>query len=103
MRTNPDQYRFLTMQEFADVGVARARAFLLENPSLEDWVLSLFEVVRSDTFLIDGEAPKTPEHRAAGLWFTPVAEYAHAEIVDAFVEEGAYVDVKEKIAGRRWL
>lgn len=71
--SKPSEFRFVSVQELANIGVSRAQAFLSSNPPEKGGVLTLLEVVRSEVFQIDGEAPSMPEHGAVGLWFAPVA------------------------------
>ncbi|MCX6549669.1 MAG: hypothetical protein NTY02_01455 [Acidobacteria bacterium] len=72
-RRLPRTLRFISVKELAATGVRWATDYLVEHPAHGDWGISFLEIVRMETFTIDGRAPHWPEHGAAALWFARVA------------------------------
>jgi hypothetical protein len=68
----PAGLRFITVGELAKVGIAWAADQLLKDPSRAEWGISFLEIVRTESFTIDGDAPTWPQDGAAGLWFARV-------------------------------
>jgi hypothetical protein len=69
----PRGLRFLTLEELATGGVPWARDYLVKNPANPRWGISFLEIVRMETFNIDGRAPDWPRDGAVALWFARVA------------------------------
>ncbi len=69
----PTALRFITIKELASAGIGWAVEHLSEHPRHEKWGVSFVEIVRMQTFMIDGRAPTWPQHGALGLWFARVA------------------------------
>ncbi len=69
----PEGLRFQTIGELAGQGVPWAVDHLEAHPDLGEWGVSFLEVVRADTFTIDGRSPSWGDAGGAGLWFARVA------------------------------
>ena len=69
----PPTLRFITVGELATDGVPWAKRYLADAPSRQRWGISFLEIVRMDTFAIDGRSPHWPDHGAVALWFARVA------------------------------
>jgi hypothetical protein len=69
----PAGIRFVMVEELAAVGIKWAADRLSERPSQAQWGVSFLEIVRAESFTIDGAAPVWPEDGAIGLWFARVA------------------------------
>ena len=69
----PSALRFISVGELARGGVPWAVQYLAGAPSRDAWGVSFVEIVRADTFTINGRAPRWPAHGAAALWFARVA------------------------------
>ena len=69
----PRYLRFITVGELATGGVGWATAYLADHPAHGEWGISFFEIVRMETFAIDGRSPDWPPDGAAALWFARVA------------------------------
>ncbi len=69
----PSALRFISVGELARGGVSWAVQYLAGAPSRDAWGVSFVEIVRADTFTINGRAPRWPAHGAAALWFARVA------------------------------
>jgi len=69
----PRTLRFITIGELATDGVPWAKQYLADTPSRQRWGISFLEIVRMDTFAIDGRTPHWPDHGAVALWFARVA------------------------------
>ncbi len=69
----PPTLRFTTVGELASGGISWATDYLSIYPAREKWGISFLEIVRMQTFTIDGHAPAWPQHGAIGLWFARVA------------------------------
>jgi hypothetical protein len=72
-RRLPPRLRFITVEELAAGGVHWAKDFLDKSPTRAEWGVSFLEIVRMQTFTIDGRRPDWPTHGAAALWFARVA------------------------------
>jgi len=79
----PGTLRFITIKELAAGGVGWAADYLSKHPSHGYWGISFLEIVRMQTFTIDGLAPHWPKHGAAALWCARVAP------LDSTVELGS--------------
>ncbi|HUX33920.1 MAG TPA: hypothetical protein VMV51_08595 [Gemmatimonadaceae bacterium] len=69
----PRTLRFITIGELATSGVSWAKRYLANTPARQRWGVSFLEIVRTDTFAIDGHSPRWPDHGAVALWFARVA------------------------------
>jgi len=69
----PDKLRFITIQELAEDRISWAADHLAEHPDQDSWGISFVEIIRADTFSINGREPDWGEQGAAGLWFARVA------------------------------
>ena len=69
----PRTLRFITIGELATNGVPWAKQYLADAPSRLRWGVSFLEIVRTDTFAIDGRTPHWPVHGAVALWLARVA------------------------------
>ncbi len=69
----PPSLRFITVKELDAKRVGWATDYLAEHFDHGHWGVSFLEIVRSETFTIDGRAPNWPEHGAAALWCARVA------------------------------
>lgn len=69
----PETLRFITIKELAAGDVGWAKDYLSTHPSHGHWGISFLEIVRMQTFMIDGLAPDWPEYGAAALWCARVA------------------------------
>jgi hypothetical protein len=69
----PSMLRFITIKELAASNVGWAVDYLSAHPSNRNWGVSFLEIVRMQTFVIDGRAPCWPEHGAVALWCARVA------------------------------
>ncbi len=69
----PPRLRFTTLDELAAGGVRWAREYLANHPANADWGISFLEIVRAQTFTIDGRGPEWPNDGAAALWLARVA------------------------------
>ncbi|HUX34076.1 MAG TPA: hypothetical protein VMV51_09390 [Gemmatimonadaceae bacterium] len=81
----PPTLRFITIGELATDGVPWAKRDLADAPSRQRWGISFLEIVRMDTFDIDGRSPHWPDHGAVALWFARVTP------ADSMVNLGAGV------------
>jgi hypothetical protein len=72
----PSTLRFITVEELASTGIEWAMDYLSKNPNQKTWGISFLEIVRMETFTIDGDAPKWPDDGGAALWFARVAPAA---------------------------
>lgn len=72
-RRLPTTLRFITIEELASLGIRWAVDYLSKYPGQETWGISFLEIVRMQTFTIDGHAPMWPQDGAIGLWFARVA------------------------------
>jgi len=68
----PESVRFTTVGELANAGIPWAVDYLVHHPSHERWGVSFLEIVRADTFAIDGRNPSWPTDGAAAVWFARV-------------------------------
>lgn len=69
----PRTLRFITLKELATTGVRWAADYLAEHPAHGSWGVSFLEIVRMETFTIDGRTPNWPERGATALWCARVA------------------------------
>ena len=69
----PDNLRFTTLKELADNNIEWAADYLFSHPSNSNWGVSFLEIVRMQTFTIDGLEPNWPEQGAVALWCARVA------------------------------
>ena len=69
----PSYLRFITIGELAAAGVPWAEDYLTEEPSRGPWGISFLEIVKMETFMIDGQAPDWPRDGAIALWAARVA------------------------------
>lgn len=69
----PSTLRFISVGELARGGVSWAVRYLADAPSRDAWGVSFVEIVRADTFTINGRTPRWPAYGAAALWFARVA------------------------------
>lgn len=97
----PDFLRFLTLGDLVARGNEGATALLDAHPERAAWGVSFVEIVRQETFEIDGRAPDLGEDGAVGLWVAGVvpasAENEHdAEagrlVLDLWMPDSAYVE-----------
>ncbi len=79
----PAALRFVTIGELATGGVGWARDYLATHAARGGWGVSFLEIVRADSFAIDGRAPRWRRDGAAALWCARVAP------VDSTAELGA--------------
>lgn len=68
----PESLRFITVGELAGRGVEWAADYLTDEQVHRDWGISFFEIVRMESFTIDGRAPEWPDDGAAALWLARV-------------------------------
>jgi hypothetical protein len=68
----PEFVRFVTVGELANGGVLWAVQYLSVHPSHAARGVSFLEIVRADTFAIDGREPNWPEGGAAAVWFARI-------------------------------
>jgi hypothetical protein len=68
----PEFLRFVTVGELANTGIPWAERYLAAHAAHAQWGISFLEVVRADTFAIDGQEPDWPEYGAAAVWFARV-------------------------------
>jgi hypothetical protein len=69
----PASLRFVTIGEVAGNRLPWAVEHLDKHPDQANWGISFFEIVRTDTFAIDGRQPRWPSAGAAALWCARVA------------------------------
>ncbi len=69
----PKSLRFITVKELATSGIQWATEYLNQHPGHDQWGISFLEIVRMETFAIDGRSPNWPKNGAAALWFARVA------------------------------
>lgn len=69
----PPTLRLITIRELASGKVQWAIDYFADNPLQGDWGISFLEIVRTQTFKIDGRAPCWPEHGAMALWCARIA------------------------------
>lgn len=95
----PSTLRFISVGELARGGVSWAAQYLAGAPSRDAWGVSFVEIVRADTFTINGRAPRWPSHGAAALWFARVAPADSTEdlgpgvpwlVLDLWVPDSSY-------------
>ncbi|MBX7184337.1 MAG: hypothetical protein K1Y01_04245 [Vicinamibacteria bacterium] len=95
----PSTLRFISVGELARGGVSWAAQYLAGAPSRDAWGVSFVEIVRANTFTIDGRAPRWPSHGAAALWFARVAPADSTEdlgpgvpwlVLDLWVPDSSY-------------
>jgi len=72
----PRAFRFITLDELASNGIAWAGEHIAAHPARGRWAASFLEIVRADTFTIDGRSPRWPAHGAVALWCARVASTA---------------------------
>lgn len=96
----PPTLRFITLEELASGGVHWAKDHLAKHPSQGQWGVSFLEIVRMQTFSIDGQTPMWPENGAAGLWCARVTQADSARdlgpgrpllILDFWMPDSMYV------------
>lgn len=68
----PESVRFVTVGELATAGIPWAVQYLASHASHTAWGVSFLEIVRADTFRIDGRQPNWPEDGAAAVWFARI-------------------------------
>jgi hypothetical protein len=68
----PEYLRFVTVGELASSGIRWAVDYLAHHKAHADWGVSFLEIVRADTFAIDGRQPNWPQRGAAAVWFARV-------------------------------
>jgi hypothetical protein len=68
----PEFVRFVTVGELANDGVSWAVDYMAHHVTHERWGVSFLEIVRADTFAIDGREPVWPQNGAAAVWFARV-------------------------------
>ncbi len=68
----PEYLRFVTVGELANSGIRWAADYLAHQESHAGWGVSFLEIVRADTFAIDGREPNWPERGAVAVWFARV-------------------------------
>ena len=69
----PKSLRFITVKQLATSGSQWAKDYLAQHPGHDSWGISFLEIVRTETFEIDGRSPSWPNNGAAALWFARVA------------------------------
>lgn len=69
----PDNLRFITLKELADKNIDWATDYLSNHPTNSNWGVSFLEIVRMQSFTIDGREPSWPEKGAIALWCARVA------------------------------
>jgi len=68
----PEYLRFVTVGELASSGIRWAVDYLAHHKAHAEWGVSFLEIVRADTFAIDGRQPNWPQRGAAAVWFARV-------------------------------
>lgn len=69
----PPFLRFISIEELANDQVEWAKDHMLKYPTQASWGISFIEIVRMETFAIDGHSPNWPNNGAVALWFARVA------------------------------
>lgn len=96
----PDNLRFITLKELADNNIEWAADYLSSHPSNSNWGVSFLEIVRMQTFTIDGLEPNWPEDGAVALWCARVTSSDSAVklgpgqlllVLDFWVPDSTYV------------
>lgn len=96
----PDNLRFITLKELADKNIDWATDYLSNHPTNSNWGVSFLEIVRMQSFTIDGLEPNWPEKGAIALWCARVASSDSAIklgsarpllVLDFWVPDSSYV------------
>lgn len=96
----PDNLRFITLKELADKNIDWATDYLSNHPTNSNWGVSFLEIVRMQSFTIDGLEPNWNEKGAIALWCARVASSDSAIklgtgkpllVLDFWVPDSSYV------------
>jgi len=68
----PEFVRFVTVGELANAGIPWAVQYLANHAAHTAWGVSFLEIVRADTFAINGREPSWPEGGAVAVWFARI-------------------------------